>query len=214
MIAPTAHADDFIFHGKPPEFEDYGYLIRNAQWTFGDGAEPVIFVCWENPASKNEQERGSIQDQISQTWQQHTRIAFYQVGRRAPEKNSGIRIAFVDEGPHVNAFGRHLNGLKNGMVLNLTFENWSQACQQMREMCIRSIAAHEFGHALGFAHEQNRPDTPGECSSRHGQRQPNEEPLTPYDPSSVMNYCNPEYNNNGQLSALDIEAAEKVYGRR
>ena len=77
-----------------------------------------------------------------------------------------------------------------------------------------SIAVHEFGHALGFAHEQNRPDTPGECSAKHGQGQKKEKALTPYDPKSVMNYCNPDWNNNGELSQLDIKAAQKMYGQR
>jgi len=36
--------------------------------------------------------------------------------------------------------------------------------------------------------------------------------LTPYDPQSIMNYCNPDYNNHGELSALDIKAAQKLYG--
>ena len=37
--------------------------------------------------------------------------------------------------------------------------------------------------------------------------------LTPYDPRSVMNYCNPTNNNDGMLSALDIAAVQEVYGR-
>jgi hypothetical protein len=36
--------------------------------------------------------------------------------------------------------------------------------------------------------------------------------LTPYDPSSVMNYCNSKYNNDGQLSELDIAGLRQLYG--
>jgi len=81
----------------------------------------------------------------------------------------------------------------------------------MREYCIKGIAVHEFGHALGFAHEQNRSDTPGECRQLK-QGTSGDVLLTPYDPRSVMNYCNPKYNNDGMLSALDIAAVRELYG--
>jgi hypothetical protein len=204
--------ENYVFTAKPPEFEDYGYLVRDAAWNFSE-REPVIFVCWENPTPENSQERVWVQAQINETWQRYARVDFRGWAACA-EKNAGIRIVFADEGPHVNAFGAKIDGMKNGMLLNYRFENWGQSCQAEREACIRSIAVHEFGHALGFAHEQNRPDTPGECSAVHGQDQSKERMLTPYDPRSVMNYCNPKYNNNGQLSKLDIAAVQKVYGAR
>jgi hypothetical protein len=81
----------------------------------------------------------------------------------------------------------------------------------MRESCIRSITVHEFGHAIGFAHEQNRPDTPGECDEV-AQGTDGDLMLSPWDLHSVMNYCNPKYNNNGELSAFDIKAVAYIYG--
>jgi hypothetical protein len=38
--------------------------------------------------------------------------------------------------------------------------------------------------------------------------------VTSYDPQSVMNYCNNNWNNDGHLSARDIEAVTTIYGAR
>lgn len=213
FATPQSVADDFVFTGKPREYEDYGYFIKGAAWHFEADQRKTIYVCWENADRTNETERRWIKEQVESTWQRHSRLEF-SGWQSCAQKNYGIRIVFSDDGPHVKAFGRHIDGVKNGMVLNNYFRNWSPECQDMRESCIRSIAAHEFGHALGFAHEQNRPDTPGECRRQHGQGQNSEQVLTQYDPRSVMNYCNSVYNNDGQLSPLDIKALQTVYGAR
>jgi hypothetical protein len=69
---------------------------------------------------------------------------------------------------------------------------------------------HEFGHAIDFAHEQNRFDTPGECQ-KPKQGTDGDLLLTPYDHASVMNYCNKKYGNHGQLSQGDIESVQTIY---
>lgn len=97
------------------------------------------------------------------------------------------------------------------MTLNFSFQNWGQSCQNNPKLCVEAIGVHVFGHAIGFLHEQSRPDTPGECFDEHGKKQEGVE-LTPYDPASVMNYCNPKYDIFGNLSALDISAVQRVYG--
>src|SRR5262245_30248012 len=154
LMHGPALAEDFggLFRGKPAEYDDFGYLVRGAAWVFKPGDERAIFVCWENPTLANEEAQGWVRDQITKTWQRHTALEF-RGWQQCAERNAGIRIVFRDEGPHVMAFGRHLSppdkgGIKNGMVLNDTFKNWSPACQEMRESCFRSIAVHEFGHAL------------------------------------------------------------------
>ena len=98
------------------------------------------------------------------------------------------------------------------MVLNFTMLKWIPYGGNQGDLSITSIAVHEFGHAIGFAHEQNRPDTPGECSMLRQGPSSGAVALTPYDKDSVMNYCSTNANNNGQLSTLDIIALRKVYG--
>ena len=204
--------ENFVFDGKPPQFEDFGYLLSSAVWPSAEDEPAIIFVCWENPDESNAEARGWVQEAVEQTWAAEAGMEF-RGWRQCAEINRGVRILITDSGPMVKALGAGLDGLENGMHLNFTFENWGQGCQEFRKTCIRAIAVHEFGHALGFAHEQNRADVPGECAELGlEQGADGDTALTPYDPDSVMNYCSNMYATGGALSLLDIEAVRKVYG--
>ena len=81
---------------------------------------------------------------------------------------------------------------------------------------------HEFGHALGFAHEQERPDnwqqgTPICNKFDNGtMAQPGGTYETPFDYASIMDYCSQEQVLGGYptfLSSGDILGVRKVYGR-
>jgi hypothetical protein len=183
---------------------------RGSPWKWPSNS---VFVCWEKPDPDSEKERVWVRDAIEESWQAHSSLQF--LGwQQCSETNRGIRIAVQDVGPHARGIGKELDGVPNGVVMNFKFSVWSPVCGQsedVRQSCIRSIAVHLFGHAIGFGHTQNRPDTPSDCVEAP-QGPSGITQLTPWDINSVMNYCNPVYNNNGVLSKYDVVALQLIYG--
>jgi len=189
----------------PSTIADNAFLLKESKWY-----THILPVCWESLAESTASDRELVMSSIKSSWSANSSLQFVGWQECPSSEFNGIRIKVEDSGPHTKGLGRYLMNKKNGMVLNFTFENWSPSCQNQRQQCINSIAVHEFGHALGFAHEQNRPDTPGECLEPP-QGTDGNMMLTSWDPNSVMNYCNSRYNNNGELSELDKLALESIY---
>lgn len=182
-----------------------GNVLRNSVWP-----SRTIEVHWENPEAAPEAERNWVRDAVSRTWERQSQLRFTGWDT-ATASSSGIRIRIAEDGSHCKRLGRHLSGMVDGMVLNFTFGTWCPTCGIDRKGSIEKIAVHEFGHAIGFAHEQNRTDAPEWCQ-RERQGSDGDWYITIYDPDSIMNYCNPRWNNNGLLSDLDIRAVQILYG--
>lgn len=209
-----ATANNALPPGAGNDIQIQVYPLMAAIWK-----SPVVQICWENPSQSFTAQMSQVQQAIAGTWQAASKLQFtgwQTCAATSPATQQIVRIQIDDSspnnGPRTLGLGNQLAGVQHGMLLNFTFLHWGTNCQTMTDYCIKAISVHEFGHAIGFAHEQNRPDTPGECMQLAQGSNGDDVLLTPYDPDSVMNYCNKKYNNNGQLSALDKKGVQDLYG--
>jgi hypothetical protein len=166
-----------------------------------------IPVCWETRGWDNEKEW--VKAAVEGSWETYANINFTGWGS-CNSSSDGIRIQIDDSRPHAKKLGKHIDGWRNGMVLNFSFNNWSTSLKKNPKYAIRAIAVHEFGHALGFAHEHNRNDCG--CPDQEPQGTDGDYKITDCDASSIMNYCAAKWSNNGLLSPLDAQGVQQLYG--
>lgn len=184
---------------------------------------PEIPVCWANPGGDTQ--KAWVKAAVERVFEQQPEfyVDFTGWGPCASPNARGVHIMVGDFWPAAEALGSLLDADYDGVKLNFSFATLRDdfpscivdpnvpATLDANRRCIENIAVHEFGHVLGMAHEHNRPDRPSDCTVA-AQGSNGDTVAGPYDRDSLMNYCNPSWNNNGQLSILDRDGLRRMYG--
>jgi hypothetical protein len=180
------------------------YVRKSSIWPNSE-----IPVCWENPDPSNLSNRELVKNAITGSWERYSTLRFIGWGQ-CRTSSKGIRIRISDTCPCTLGLGTKINGVPGGMTLNFTYNNWCNSCLNQVDFYTKAFAIHEFGHAIGLSHEHNLDSCRKNCMQEK-QGDEGDWEIGNCDDSSIMNYCNPNWNNNGELSRLDIEGVRVLY---
>ena len=184
------------------------------------GSPPVMTVCWVNPGTVTAQRREWVRETIEQNWTRYARVNFTEWDT-CTSAEGGVRIT-IQDGQPATPDGRN-------MTLNLLYNTAGPAgCltnDSAREHCARAVAVHEFGHVLGFYHEEERDDytaprgvAPGDPCAKQSFANSNKRLYGAVDLQSVMSYCGQPFSTPStwkeNLSPGDIAGVQRAYGRR
>lgn len=166
----------------------------------------TIPVCWNIGSTQlNPAKRDVLRRAVRESWERVSQVRF--VGwKDCPELKPYADRLVIHTRP-----GRSRSSIGKGSDNYVGIDLDSSA--------LEATTIHEFGHALGFYHEQARADTPATGPNACNDNGDNDLrsnpagaiPIDAYDSESIMNYCNPHWFR-PQLSMSDIRGVRRFYG--
>lgn len=207
-----------------------------------------IPVCWLNPESDANGGRATVVQAVNDSWAKYIGKNFEWNDKCKPLSQvtePEIRILIDPNAERSNAsIGTYSWILTNGkwvfpdssrdMKMVTTDPEWRTHTMYLSfgpyyyfiesKKALRFTAIHEFGHALGFLHEQTADNVPESCLERleqlggsRNERKMDENSYgsfgiiyADYDADSIMNYCRPNLFSDS-LSLRDIRAVQSIY---
>lgn len=205
--AVEAAPEDPARSTEAPLYADVPNLWENANGT----TRKQISVCWNNFDATHPEVHGWVQTAVSRTWSFVADVDFTGWGS-CGTGGADVRIDVGDNlGPAVfGGLGQSMSGLRLNFLQGSNYCGFGFPGETYRT-CMEFIGIHEFGHVLGFAHEQNQSDTPGSCTDAP-QGSNGTENYGLWDLNSIMNYCDPAYAAFPALSPTDTAGVQHYYG--
>lgn len=236
--APIPYTDrDFLTNDGSafkPTFDPNGKFISGKSVVLNSSARwpntSAVPVCWIN---------GNEAGEIVSDLEQHLRTEYARAGiafnfqgacTAASWNQTMIRVWFkrthtwnttggISGGgglSYLGAVNARLGGVEGEGTMNIQISRdvtgyapggWRTWTQNQT----RATATHEFGHAMGLQHEQERNDAPA-CNDQRGTlaNDGNNVFVGAYDPASIMNYCK-NGSNVASLTAGDIAGLRYLY---